>query len=94
MLGTNDDTNSWAYHSDDGLTYPKNASKLESRVPYGLGDIVGCGIDAEKNTAYFTKNGQKLGTRPVPSTYQALRLLLALRYLTVLTLYQATHSPT
>jgi len=68
MLGTSYDTNSLAYHSDDGLAYPKNASKLEFRVPYGHGDTVGCGFTAENNTVYFTKNGQKLGTRPAPST--------------------------
>ncbi|KAF1914301.1 CTLH/CRA C-terminal to lish motif domain-containing protein [Ampelomyces quisqualis] len=53
---------SFAYHGDDGQVF----SNTTSGKPYGPKfttlDVIGCGINFRTNTAFFTKNGQMLGT--------------------------------
>eukprot|EP01128_Nolandella_sp_AFSM9_P010857 TRINITY_DN7574_c0_g1_i1.p1 TRINITY_DN7574_c0_g1~~TRINITY_DN7574_c0_g1_i1.p1 ORF type:complete len:353 (-),score=33.58 TRINITY_DN7574_c0_g1_i1:129-1187(-) len=46
--------NSIAYHSDDGTIRSENVIAGE---PFGTSDVVGCGIDWEKEEVFFTKNG-------------------------------------
>lgn len=55
------DPESYAYHVDDGALFHESGGG----VPYGpmckTGDVVGCGIDYENHTIFFTKNGKHLG---------------------------------
>ena len=51
----------WGYHSDDGAIYLGNSTRqFCTYETYTEGDIVGCGIDNQKQL-FFTKNGKKLG---------------------------------
>lgn len=57
------DKGSWAYHKDDGKLYVDgNTRGIVYGESFALGDWIGCGIDNEKKTAFFTKNGVSLGT--------------------------------
>ena len=53
----------WGYHGDDGLLfqYDSRPIQLPSYLPYGHGDVVGCGIDFTSRTLFYTINGVKLG---------------------------------
>ena len=54
--------NSWAYHGNDGHIYDEGDRHIVAPYPtYGAGDVVGCGVDFASKTAYFTKNGERLG---------------------------------
>lgn len=60
---------SWGFHGDNGLFYHGSGTDLQMetlptdhmhvRATYGMGDIVGCGLDRE-GTLFFTKNGDKI----------------------------------
>ena len=52
---------SWGYHGDDGNGYSEFWEGVPYGPLYGTGDIVGCGVDFKSKTAFFTKNGEKLG---------------------------------
>ena len=55
-------THSWGYHGDNGHVYEEGDRELVASLPrYGAGDVVGCGVDFSSNTAFFTKNGARLG---------------------------------
>ena len=55
---------SWGYHGDDGKKFEELGFGRRG-VPYGptygTGDTIGCGVDFTSRTAFFTKNGEKLG---------------------------------
>ncbi|KAL9083000.1 MAG: hypothetical protein Q9165_008696 [Trypethelium subeluteriae] len=52
---------SWAYHGDDGgLGDGMGRFEKDDDRMYAPGDTVGCGVDFNKNTMWFTKNGVKL----------------------------------
>jgi Ran-binding protein 9/10 len=54
---------SWGYHGDDGGTFHARADAALSydNGKYNEGDYVGCGIDISRGTAFFTRNGKRLG---------------------------------
>lgn len=52
---------SWAYHGDDGKIYDGQPNGHTYRSGFGERDIIGCGIDFNKGSAFFTKNGHDLG---------------------------------
>ncbi|THY04865.1 hypothetical protein D6D03_03431 [Aureobasidium pullulans] len=51
---------SWGYHGDDGCTFAETGLGRQSER-YSSGDVVGCGINLESGTVFFTKNGAHLG---------------------------------
>ncbi|TAQ88082.1 hypothetical protein B7494_g3622 [Chlorociboria aeruginascens] len=53
---------SWAYHGDDGNTYSSQTNGKAYGPPFSAGDIIGCGINFRTGSAFFTKNGDSLGT--------------------------------
>lgn len=63
---------SYAYHGDDGNKFIENSSGEDYGPTYGMGDVVGCGLDLANSSVFFTKNGKKLGEyQPVLSTERA-----------------------
>jgi hypothetical protein len=66
---------SWGYHGDDGRCFDDQNSE-EGRI-YGLtydqGDTIGCGVNFAENLAFYTKNGEIIGTYASWSFYSCLR---------------------
>jgi Ran-binding protein 9/10 len=54
---------SWAYHGDDGNIFAEMGTGSSYGPTYSTGDVVGCGIDLQSGTIFFTKNGEHLGKR-------------------------------
>jgi hypothetical protein len=65
---------STGYHGDDGRMYESSVgdegSKGTGRV-FAEGDTVGCGIDWNKGSVYYTLNGEWVGKHKSRSTCQA-----------------------
>ncbi|QYS95164.1 Protein SSH4 [Trichoderma simmonsii] len=51
---------SWGYHGDDGDSFAEGLSRNYGPI-YGEGAVIGCGINFDKNIAFYTKNGKILG---------------------------------
>lgn len=51
---------SWGYHSDDGSAFAEG-SDYRFGEGFGENDTVGCGINFDRETAFFTKNGRIVG---------------------------------
>jgi hypothetical protein len=51
----------WGYHGDDGKKFSSQGSGDEYADCFTTGDVIGCGVDFSRSTAYFTKNGVFLG---------------------------------
>ena len=49
------------YHGDNGKVYKGKRNGSKYGPSFGVGDIVGCGLDLEHNTVFFTKNGRSIG---------------------------------
>ena len=69
------ESESWAYHGDDGKTFFGEATGIRYGPTFTVGDVIGCGINFNTGQAFFTKNGVDLGcafrdirtTKPFPS---------------------------
>ena len=63
------------YHGDNGLVYynyniNKKPMKMKYGPTFGTGDVVGCGIDFDSNTVFFTKKGISFGIAKTNLTKQ------------------------
>ncbi|CAG8954835.1 hypothetical protein HYFRA_00008520 [Hymenoscyphus fraxineus] len=56
------EADSWAYHGDDGNSYGCQANGKHYGPPFTAGDVIGCGVNFRTGSAFFTKNGDHLGT--------------------------------
>lgn len=52
---------SWAYHGDDGKFFLEEDQGAQFGGTYGVGDVIGCGSDRDKDEFFFTKNGRRVG---------------------------------
>jgi hypothetical protein len=52
---------SYGYHSDDGSTFGDGKRQIQYGPKFGLGDVVGCGLDYRTGTVFYTLNGIFLG---------------------------------
>ena len=55
------DSESWAYHGDDGKSFFGEGTGRTYGPTFGLNDVIGCGVDFAFGSAFFTKNGRHLG---------------------------------
>ena len=49
------------YHGDDGRLYNENSKGKRFGPTFGLTDVIGCGVDFNEKTVFFTKNGELVG---------------------------------
>ena len=52
---------SWAYHGDDGKKFSEVGIRAAYGPTYSTGDVVGCGLEIQTGSVFFTKNGENLG---------------------------------
>ena len=55
------DPETYGYHGDDGKTFANQHVGDKYGPTFDTNDIVGCGINFENQTCFFTKNGTFLG---------------------------------
>ncbi|CAK3752191.1 hypothetical protein DOTSEDRAFT_70504 [Lecanosticta acicola] len=55
------ETESWAYHGDDGFVFACTASGKAYGPRFAAQDVIGCGVNFRTGNAFFTKNGNYLG---------------------------------
>lgn len=55
------ETESWAYHGDDGFSFNCSANGKQYGPKFVTLDVIGCGVNFRTGTAFFTKNGIHLG---------------------------------
>ncbi|KAF1813678.1 SPRY-domain-containing protein [Eremomyces bilateralis CBS 781.70] len=56
------ESESWAYHGDDGHAFCCTHSGKEYGPKYSTLDVIGCGVNFRTGCAFYTKNGVYLGT--------------------------------
>jgi len=67
MLGRKDAA--WGYHGDDGRLFGGEFSTRGGTAygpTFGEGDTVGCGVNFDTGTVFYTKNGEIIGQRRPP----------------------------
>ncbi|KAF9056421.1 hypothetical protein BJ165DRAFT_513128 [Panaeolus papilionaceus] len=52
---------SWGYYGENGRALSGDKEGSAYGQPFGVGDIIGCGIDFTANKAFYTKNGIFIG---------------------------------
>ncbi|KAF7906036.1 hypothetical protein EAF00_000315 [Botryotinia globosa] len=58
------DAGSWGFHSDDGCVYENGKRTWEGipySKPYSKGEVIGCGVNFAKNSAFYTRGGEVIG---------------------------------
>ncbi|RGP81689.1 hypothetical protein FLONG3_176 [Fusarium longipes] len=53
---------SWGYHGDDGRCFTGQNIGRHFGPIYNVNDVIGCGVNFKENSAFFTRNGVKIGT--------------------------------
>ena len=66
---------SWGYHGDDGHCFAARQQLKHGWPRFGHGDVVGCGVEWDKNAIFFTLNGKRLGKSIALHNSQGLFLL-------------------
>ncbi|CAO3660215.1 unnamed protein product [Umbelopsis ramanniana] len=56
------DDHSWGYHGDDGHSFCSSGNGKPYGPKFGTGDTIGCGVNFQDMSAFYTKNGVDLGT--------------------------------
>lgn len=54
------DEGAWGWHGDDGDVFNGNNYSTFSK-PYDQGNTIGCGVDFDDKSAFFTKDGNIIG---------------------------------
>jgi hypothetical protein len=68
----------WGYHGDNGKIYNSKGTGDTYADCFTTGDVIGCGVDFSRSTAYFTKNGVFLGICVLHTIITSLLLLYLL----------------
>lgn len=55
------ESGSFGYNAYDGTIVANQTTNRSFSSPFGVGDVIGCGIDYTNNLIFFTKNGVSLG---------------------------------
>jgi Ran-binding protein 9/10 len=55
------EVDSFGYHSDDGNLLENGNKGYAHGEPYSEGETVGCGVDPDTFSMFFTKNGRHVG---------------------------------
>ncbi len=64
FVGWQDGT--WGYHGEEAFLRADGID-IDDNIPASFsGDVVGCGIDLRNGTAFFTRNGTRIGESSTP----------------------------
>lgn len=66
------ETDSWAYHGDDGCSFANTPSGKPYGPKFASQDVIGCGFNFRTGEAFFTKNGVYLGTFRVSASRESI----------------------